>query len=169
MKKSALYFGFFTGIIYAYASVIHIIGIIDCTTDAFSIIRQADFSVFTVKTYVDIYSPYILQLTFCLSLVSFLCFHFIALFKSKYSIRKISFISLIWCIVNAILIFSPITINIYSQTPAIPYSESEFRITHIENVFPFEYHPYEWIFVASLLCIVFSVLCLSRNQKLQIE
>jgi hypothetical protein len=154
MKRIILYLGIITGAIHTCASGYYIYRVTGAVNQGFSLIaKYADFSVFTTKIYFDVYSPYVIQLLFCLLLALFCLFYFFTILKSKLFQRKVAAIALAWCLLNIALISSSLTLNIFFTTPSIPASKTTFMHVMMEPTSL----PYSCVFYTSLLMASFMI------------
>ena len=138
MKKFLPFLGFIIGAVYAWSTAVYVNIIVREVNFGISFIsKNADFSVFTTKTYFEVYYPYVLYLFCCLPLVLFLLFYFFCVVRSKLTSVRHCIIALVWCLSGVIMLSIPqrLTINIFSRTPAFP-SSGGYVITNFDRILP---------------------------------
>jgi len=154
MKKTFILLGILFGIIYSCASAFYVYVVAREVQYGVSLINEyADFSIFTIKTYFEVFSPYVIYLLFCLPPFLFMLFYFFCIIKSKIANIIYSITALVWCLLIIVLLTIPdyITINIFSCTPSIPNSDG---VVHIMfSRLPLNH--FKYFFYATILMLLF--------------
>lgn len=129
---------------------------------AFSFInKNANFQMFNISTYFELYFKYAYSILVFISLLVLslaLLFNFL---RNKLNTFKMCLVFIIWDVMNYIL-YGLIPADIYSRIDNIPFSETTNKGVLIENMSLQYYKPHIWLFFSTLLVIVLCVVVAKR-------